>query len=127
MSIAHNDYHKHSAYILGHADMPGFSRDDQQLLAMLVLGHQGKLAKLHLLVRSREQWLAILCLRLAVLLCRRRQDITKLPLTVSSIDASILVQVDEDGLLTQPLYDFILKAEESAWCKIGFSFELRHR
>jgi len=26
LDIAHNQYHKHGAYILGHADLPGFSR-----------------------------------------------------------------------------------------------------
>src|SRR5690606_41090912 len=83
LSIAHNAYHKHTAYVLGNADMPGFSRADQQLLALLALGHQGKLGKLESLVRERSQWVAILCLRLAVLLLRRRADIAQLPLTVS--------------------------------------------
>src|SRR3546814_11185061 len=45
ISIAHADYHKHGAYILEHADMPGFSNDDQAVLAMLVLGHQGKIGR----------------------------------------------------------------------------------
>ena len=36
ISIAHSGYHKHGAYILANADMPGFSRMDQALLARLV-------------------------------------------------------------------------------------------
>lgn len=36
LSIAHNGHHKHGAYIIEHADMPGFSRDDQLMLALLV-------------------------------------------------------------------------------------------
>ena len=52
LSIAHNAYHKHTAYVLENADMPGFSRADQQLLALLALGHQGKLSKLEPLVRN---------------------------------------------------------------------------
>jgi exopolyphosphatase/guanosine-5'-triphosphate,3'-diphosphate pyrophosphatase len=124
LSIAHNDYHKHSAYVLGNADMPGFSRADQQLLAMLVLGHQGKLGKLEPLVRSREQWLAILCLRLAVLLFRRREDQPTLPLSVSVRDDSIVVRVRADWLADHPLSDFTLRGEESEWRKVGFSFEL---
>lgn len=78
LSIAHNAYHKHSAYVLENADMPGFSRADQQLMAMLALASQGKLTKAEALVRSRGQWIAILCLRMAVLLLRRRED-TPLP------------------------------------------------
>ena len=44
-SISHNSYHKHSAYIVGNADMPGFSKPEQALLASLQLGHTGKLPK----------------------------------------------------------------------------------
>jgi len=124
LSIAHNDYHKHSAYVLGNADMPGFSRADQQVLAMLALGHQGKLAKLEPLVRTRDQWLAVLCLRLAVLLLRRREDLPTLPLTLSVREKSIVIRVDNEWLNAHPLSDFTLHAEESEWRKVGFSFEL---
>ncbi len=124
LSIAHNAYHKHTAYVLGNADMPGFSRADQQLLALLALGHQGKLGKLESLVRERSQWVAILCLRLAVLLLRRRADIAQMPLTVSVRGDSIVVRINRAWLTKHPLSDFTLRAEESEWRKVGFSFEL---
>jgi exopolyphosphatase/guanosine-5'-triphosphate,3'-diphosphate pyrophosphatase len=124
LSIAHNDYHKHSAYVLGNADMPGFSRDDQRLLAVLALGHHGKLGKLEPLVRNREEWLTILCLRLAVLLFRRREDLAALPLAVSVRGDSIVVRVQHEWLAEHPLSDFTLRGEESEWRKVGFSFEL---
>jgi len=40
--IAHSGYHKHGAYILDNADLPGFSRPDQQILALLVRSHRRK-------------------------------------------------------------------------------------
>lgn len=40
--IAHSGYHKHGAYILDNADLPGFSRSDQQVLALLVRSHRRK-------------------------------------------------------------------------------------
>ncbi len=46
LSIAHAQYHKHSAYVLSNADMPGFSRVEQQRLARIVLAHRGKLEKM---------------------------------------------------------------------------------
>lgn len=124
LSIAHNAYHKHTAYVLENADMPGFSRADQQLLALLALGHQGKLGKLEPLVRNRAQWVAILSLRLAVLLFRRRGEIEPLPLTASMRNDSIVVRVNRDWLAHHPLSDFTLRAEEAEWSKVGFSFEL---
>jgi exopolyphosphatase / guanosine-5'-triphosphate,3'-diphosphate pyrophosphatase len=43
MAIAHKHFNRHTAYLLRHADLPGFSQDEQELLAALALGHRGKL------------------------------------------------------------------------------------
>ncbi len=42
--IAFAGYHKHGAYIVRNADLPGFSRNDQELLATLVGIHRRKIA-----------------------------------------------------------------------------------
>jgi exopolyphosphatase/guanosine-5'-triphosphate,3'-diphosphate pyrophosphatase len=66
LSIAYSGYHKHGAYILEHADMPGFSIDEQSLLAALVAAHRRKFTRdmfLHLPSGRRK-----LALRLAALL-----------------------------------------------------------
>jgi exopolyphosphatase/guanosine-5'-triphosphate,3'-diphosphate pyrophosphatase len=40
--ISHDGYHKHGAYVVGNADMAGFTRRDQLLLAALVVGQRRK-------------------------------------------------------------------------------------
>ena len=40
LDIAHYHYHKHGAYLIEHSDLAGFSREDQQMLALLVRGHR---------------------------------------------------------------------------------------
>ena len=40
LDIAHYHYHKHGAYLIEHSDLPGFSRQDQLMLALLVRGHR---------------------------------------------------------------------------------------
>lgn len=47
LSVSYNGYHKHSAYIVAHADMPGFSREDQELLASMLVAHRRKIAEAH--------------------------------------------------------------------------------
>ena len=42
LAIAHSQYHKHGAYVLRYADLAGFSRSGQELLAALVSGHRRK-------------------------------------------------------------------------------------
>ncbi|MGA2778316.1 MAG: exopolyphosphatase [Steroidobacteraceae bacterium] len=76
LDIAHSKYHRHSAYLLEHADMPGFPREEQLLLAALVGGHRRQLSfeALEDLVPpwDRQAEFLIVLLRLAVLLHRGR-------------------------------------------------------
>jgi len=76
LDIAHSHYHKHGAYLLANADLPGFPREEQALLAALVGSHRRKLnvAQLEDLVppwHLKAEFLIVL-LRLAVLLHRGR-------------------------------------------------------
>lgn len=80
--ISHAQYHKHGAYVIGNADLSGFSRQDQATLAALVRGHRRKFP-LDVFRSLNEQDVepAIrLCvlLRLAVLMHRGRGD-TEVP------------------------------------------------
>lgn len=42
MGISHSRYHKHGAYIISESDLPGFSQQEQQALANLILRHRRK-------------------------------------------------------------------------------------
>ena len=64
LSIAHAQYHKHSAYVVSNADMPGFSRVEQQRLARIVLAHRGKLEKVR--AAASRTATGISCLRCAL-------------------------------------------------------------
>lgn len=127
ISIAHAEYHKHSAYILQHADMPGFSNDDQFLLARLALGHHGKLSKFPTQEPTRNRWLTLLCLRLAVLLARRREDHEQLPIAISVKGNDVRVKVDKNWLATHPLSEYSLLGEQEEWNKGEFNFELTQK
>ncbi len=76
LSIAHGAYHKHSAYLLAHSDMPGFSVQDQRTLARVVRGSRRKFPVeiFRELPKSRAKPALRLCilLRLAVVLNRSR-------------------------------------------------------
>ncbi|HUX74161.1 MAG TPA: exopolyphosphatase [Steroidobacteraceae bacterium] len=76
LDIAHSKYHRHSAYLLEHADMPGFPREEQLLLAALVDRHRRQLSlePLEDLLPpwDRQAEFLIVLLRLAVLLHRGR-------------------------------------------------------
>ncbi|MGB7399280.1 exopolyphosphatase [Castellaniella sp.] len=124
LAIARNDYHKHGAYILQHADMPGFSHDDQQQLAFLALGQHGRLAKVRHFEPTRIQWLTLFCLRLAVLVLRRREPLETLPFKMQALEQALHLRVDEGWLDKHPLSGFLLKGEIEVWRKAGFTLDV---
>jgi exopolyphosphatase/guanosine-5'-triphosphate,3'-diphosphate pyrophosphatase len=79
LDVSHNGYHRHGAYLLDNADMPGFAREEQQLLARLVGGHRRKLTleRMEDLIPPWDKLAVhlIVLLRLAVLLQRGRSAV----------------------------------------------------
>lgn len=76
LDVAHNGYHRHGAYLLENADMPGFAREEQLLLARLVGSHRRKLSleRLEDLIPPWDKLAIhlIVLLRISVLLHRGR-------------------------------------------------------
>ncbi|WP_252346073.1 MULTISPECIES: exopolyphosphatase [unclassified Paludibacterium] len=126
LSIAHTAYHKHSAYILQYADMPGFSRREQTALGQIVLGHRGDMGKLLPYINDRMLWVAIVCLRMAVLFYRSRHDNT-LPgrLDLKPHPRGFTLTLERDWLAANPLTANALRQEVSQWKNIGYLLELQ--
>ena len=119
ISIAHSGYHRHSAYILANADMPGFSRRDQERLALLVRAHRGSLAKAAPLVTEVQDWPLIAVLRLAVLFHRSRNDEPLPSLSLAWQDKRGQLQVDPRWLADNPLTAMLLEKEQAEWRSVG--------
>lgn len=115
MSIAHQDFHKHSAYIVQHADMPGFALAEQSRLSLLVLGHTGGLRKLRSLIAGDDEWLMVLALRLATILHRRRDYESLVPPALFFKRRRVRLEVARDWALQHPLSDASLAHEIKLW------------
>lgn len=120
--IAHDNAHKHGAYIVGHADLPGFSAMEQQELATFVLGQSGGLKKLRVRNPDLEQWQKILCLRLAVILQRRR-DGRETPISIRALpggpEAGWVLSLPAAWAEQHPLTDQSLREEIEEWGRVG--------
>ncbi len=123
LSIEHAQYHKHSAYVLAHADMPGFSRMEQARLARIVLAHRGKLAKIQdagpLGADPGGDWKLVFALRTAALILRPRTDL-KLPfLRVAADDSGFAIDLPQSWLDENPLSAAALESEADHWKSVG--------
>jgi exopolyphosphatase/guanosine-5'-triphosphate,3'-diphosphate pyrophosphatase len=125
ISIAHNGYHKHSAYVIANADMPGFSRMEQSQLARLALAHRGKLAKLQDLSPVPGDWDLVFCLRLASLFCRSRTDLDLPRLECELTESGFRLLLPADLLEQRPLIAAALADEADEWKSIGLRLEMK--
>ncbi len=75
MMVSHHDHHRHSAYLLAHADASGFSQSQLRLLAALVLGQRGDLMKLVEHLHDPVFMAQVMCLRLALILHHARVEL----------------------------------------------------
>ena len=124
LDIAHSHYHRHGAYVLENADMPGFSRQEQSLLAALVRAHRRKFPSSvfrNLPTKGRlVEHLAVL-LRLAVLLHRSRTEVPRMTLVPGR--RSLTVQPPAGWLVAHALTQADL-LEEAELLKVA-DFELK--
>jgi len=119
MSISHEGFHKHSAYILTWADMPGFSKSEQGALALLALAQTGGLRKLRGRVDDDLSWLMIVALRVARLLHRAR-DGGETPLPAIFFKRRALrLEMPHDWAYRHPLTHASLLDEASSWSEAG--------
>ena len=125
LSIAHAAYHKHSAYILSNADMPGFSRDEQARIARVVLAHRGKLAKIEGLPARSPDWALVFCLRVAVLIYRSRVELELPRFAARATDSGYQLAVPAQWLEAHPLTAAALEAEAEEWRNVGLRFDVR--
>ncbi len=121
--------HRHSAYIVGNADLPGFTQEQQKALAALVRFHRKalKLAELEPLNQLPEQplWRLIRLLRLAVALNRRRQDDILPPLVLSAgADDELRLSLPATWCDGNPLLLATLEREQAYQDKVGWKLTL---
>ncbi|MGB8327977.1 MAG: exopolyphosphatase [Steroidobacteraceae bacterium] len=115
LDVSHSRYHRHGAYLLENADMSGFPREEQRLLACVVGNHRRRLElegadELIPPWDRRALWLVVL-LRLAVLLHRGRSDATGPAVTLRARARSLELDFPSRWIADHPLTAADLQGE----------------
>jgi len=124
ISVAHSGFHKHTAYILANADMPGFSKKEQARLSLLALAQRGNLNKLQGQLKNTEDCALAMSLRLAILFYRNRCDSDLPTLRGRFSDTRFSLSIDKDWLKQSPLTETALQEEMKQWKTLGISMQL---
>ncbi len=123
LAVNYTGHHKHGAYLVASSDLPGFSRDEQALVAALVRGHRRKLDDTYFetlppeLQTTAKRLTALL--RLAVLLNRNRDpEVVALP-HLSAGGNKLKLSFNEDWLEAHPLARADLANEQRLLKSVG--------
>jgi exopolyphosphatase/guanosine-5'-triphosphate,3'-diphosphate pyrophosphatase len=128
LDIAHAHYHHHGAYVIENADMPGFTREEQGVIARLVQAHRRRFDRVGF--RSLPpDWqrpalrLSIL-LRLAVLFHRSRTAVSLPKIQLSAEGRSLRLRLPAAWLKASPLTLADLEREAELLAESGIRLAL---
>jgi exopolyphosphatase/guanosine-5'-triphosphate,3'-diphosphate pyrophosphatase len=130
LDLAHSQYHRHSAYILQHADMPGFNRNEQRLLSCLAGAHRRKFSTSQIKSsapagqQKPAERLAIL-LRLAVLFNRSRSYEFPDAFKIAANGRKIVMSLTDSWLQKNPLTLADLEREQEYLSAAAYKLELK--
>ncbi len=129
MSISHKHYNRHGAYLLRNADLPGFSQNEQEALALLVFYHRRKVD-----ADAFERFGDIECLRLLRLTVILRlacafkyvEQLESLPqFKIEASRKRLKLRFPEEWLEKHPLTLSELKQERLQARKLGIRIAFR--
>ena len=127
LAVSYPHHHIHGNYLVAHSDMPGFSRNEQELLAAIVGSHRRKVRpeRLDDLTDSQRKLAGKLTalLRVAVLLERGRGSEATPPINANADPHSLELGLDSSWLAANQLTAADLEAEAKAFKALGL--ELR--
>ena len=119
LMLSHHDHHRHSAYILAHVDAPGFSQSQQRRIGDLVLAQRGGLRKIEpQLVSEAFAW-QVLCLRLAVIKCHARGEVTATAMSLRGRGRDAALAFRDGWAEDNPRTMFLLHEEAETWSRSG--------
>ncbi len=130
LAIAHAQYHQHGAYLIENADMHGFSRQEQEMLAVLVRTHRRRFSRSIFAQVPEDQREAVMrlsvLLRLAVLLHRTRDARNDVAIqSVRANNASLDVEFQPGMLDEHPLTRADLENEQKFLSAGGFELAFK--
>ena len=123
--VSQTGYHKHAAYIVENADLPGFTTREQKLMGRLVLAQKGNLRKVADALSDPDLAKAMLALRIAILLMHARMEAGAGDLKLR-MKHKIELDIRKDWLATHPTLAVWIEKEQEWWDEVGVDFAVRN-
>ncbi|MES2933952.1 MAG: Ppx/GppA phosphatase family protein [Pseudomonadota bacterium] len=124
MVLSQTDYHKHGAYMIENADLPGFTTREQRSMSKLILSQRGNLRKLGDLLLDADFAKAVLSLRLAVMFMHSRLEIDFDDLRLR-MKNKIELDITRRWVTEHPTLSYWMQKEQEWWNEVGVDFNIK--
>lgn len=124
MVVSHTGYHKHAAYMIENADLPGFTTREQKVMGKLILAQKGNLRKVADGLADPDFAKAVLALRMAILLMHARLDTEAGELRLK-MKSRIELDIRRDWVAGHPTLSYWIEKEQEWWDEVGVDFSVR--
>ena len=122
--VSHSGYHKHSAYLIANADLPGFTTREQRVMSTMILGQKGNLRKIGEVLTDADFAKAVVALRLAVMFMHSHitLDFDNIRLKMKN---RIELEIKRDWVRNHPTVSYWMQKEQEWWGGVGVDFSIR--
>jgi exopolyphosphatase/guanosine-5'-triphosphate,3'-diphosphate pyrophosphatase len=124
MAVSQTGYHKHAAYMIENADLPGFTAREQKTMARLILAQKGNLRKVADVLPDPDFAKAVLALRVALMLMHARTGAAPEGLKLR-MKNRIELEIRRDWLSEHPTLSYWIEKEQECWDEVGVDFSLK--
>jgi len=124
MVVSQTGYHKHAAYMVENADLPGFTNRDQRLMSRLILAQKGNLRKIGDALADPDFAKAVVALRLAILFMHSRIDLDFKAMKLR-MKSRIELEIRRAWVADHPTVSYWMEKEQEQWDEVGVDFSIR--
>jgi exopolyphosphatase/guanosine-5'-triphosphate,3'-diphosphate pyrophosphatase len=129
LSVSHSQFHKHGAYLALNSDLPGFSKQEQLMVAMMIRGHRRKIplsAFEEIPAEVRDQQLRLcMLLRVAARLHHARTDKTLPQITAAAKGTMLKLTFPDEWLAGHPLTMADFEQEQEYFNSAGYTLVIQ--
>lgn len=127
LSISHTNTHKHSAYLVENADLPGFTTREQCIMSTLVVAQKGNLRKIGKALSDPDFAKAVLALRLATIFMHSKIDADIDNFLQLKMKNRIELEIKQNWLASHPTISYCLEKERNWWGEIDIAMTIKIR
>ncbi|QGZ42193.1 exopolyphosphatase/guanosine-5'-triphosphate,3'-diphosphate pyrophosphatase [Pseudoduganella flava] len=123
-AISQTGHHKHAAYMVENADLPGFTTREQRMMSRLLMAQKGNLRKVGEFLADTDFARAVVALRLAIVFMHARVTADEVQPKLR-MKNRIELELRREWVAGHPTLSYWIEKEQEQWDEVGVDLSVR--